>query len=497
MEFEHHLFISYAHVDNKPTSDDSKGWVTRFHEHLESYLSHSVGEEARIWRDTKVRGNDEFGKETMEKLPQSAILLSILSPRYFESDWCIREVNTFCLKAKQSTGLKIGNKYRVFRVHTKSIGRNALDVFPDISDKSIGYEFYQQDERERESWLDPDMGSGEEYKRQIYYLADEIADLIRGLEATAENEAVIDESPAEDQKPTVYLAECGYDQRENREKVAGSLRGHGYRILPGDRLPLSETEYIEQVGKLLDECQLSVHLIGASYGVVPDGLSGKSNVVLQNELAVERFSTSGMKRLIWIPPNLKSENPLQQLFLDALRQTPEVQRGADLVESDLETLKGTMHQTLVEIQQQEVALPKAPGSSETTVYVVCAQRDRSATIELRKFLRHQGYQVKTPVFEGDATSVRQANEANFNAADAVILFYGEADEAWRATIQNELTRMSGLREGTHLKGSYIYLAGTESVDKIDLIEMEEDNLIDGLTGFSEAIMTDFIKAVPA
>jgi len=497
MKFDYHLFISYAHVDNKPTSDDSKGWVTRFHKCLESYLGHYVGEDARIWRDDKVRGNDEFGKETMEQLPQSAILLSILSPRYLKSDWCIKEVNTFCRKANQSTGLKIGNKYRVFRVHTMSVGRNALDVFPDISDKSIGYEFYQQDERGRESWLDPDLGSGEEYRLRILYLAKEIAGLIHGMKTAAENDSMIEESAAGDKKPTVYLAECSYDQRENREKVASSLRGHGYRILPGDRLPLSEAEYTEQAGKLLDECQLSIHLIGSSYGVVPDGPSGKSNVVLQNELAVERFSTLGMKRLIWMPPNLKSDNPLQQSFLDALRQTPEAQFGADLIESDLETLKGTMHRTLMEIQQQKAKLPNATDSSETTVYLVCAQRDRSATIELRKFLKHQGYKVKIPVFEGDAATVRQVNEANFNAADAVILFYGEADEAWRATIQNDLTRLGGLREGPSLEGSYIFLAGPESLDKTELITMEEDGVIDGLSGFSEAIMAGFTRAIPA
>ena len=74
MSFKHHIFIRYALVNNIPTSDGAKGWVTRFHECLRAYLSHSMGEEARIWRDIKMSGNDEFGKEIMEQLPQSAIL---------------------------------------------------------------------------------------------------------------------------------------------------------------------------------------------------------------------------------------------------------------------------------------------------------------------------------------------------------------------------------------------------------------------------------------
>ena len=56
MHYEHHLFISYAHADNLPSADEAKGWVTRFHDCLNSYLSHCVGGEARIWRLTMFLG---------------------------------------------------------------------------------------------------------------------------------------------------------------------------------------------------------------------------------------------------------------------------------------------------------------------------------------------------------------------------------------------------------------------------------------------------------
>jgi len=425
--------------------------------------------------------------------------LSVLSPRYFDSKWCVKEVNTFCLNAKKSGGLKIGNKLRVFRVLTKSFDREALSVFPDLTDKSAGYEFFQQDERERESWLDPAMGSGEEYRRRIYYLADEIAELIRGFgdEQKARLEPESGALQPEEQPLNVYLADCGYDQRENREKVADSLRGHGYRIFPEGRLPDLEVEVKEATTEILSECQLSVHLIGSSYGVVPDGPSGKSNVILQNEMAASHSSATGMKRLIWIPRDLKVENPKQLSFLETLRQTSEAQHGADLIEGDLETLKANMHRTLLDIQTKTVDPINVIESDEKIVYLLCAQRDRGETIELRKFLKQQGYQAKIPVFEGDAKTVRTANESNFNAAHAVILFYGDTDEAWRATTENELTRMSGLRETLPLQASFTYLAGPETVDKKEMIELEEDGVINGLSGFSDHIMTGFIAALSA
>ena len=102
-KFERHLFISYAHVDNKKTPDDDRGWITRFQEYLECYLSTNIGTEARIWRDERLRGADIFANEIIKQFPETAALLSVLSPRYLESDWCIREVDEFC-RAAEETG---------------------------------------------------------------------------------------------------------------------------------------------------------------------------------------------------------------------------------------------------------------------------------------------------------------------------------------------------------------------------------------------------------
>ena len=116
-------------------------------------------------------------------------------------------------------------------------------------------------------------------------------------------------------------------------------------------------------------------------------------------------------------------------------------------------------------------------------------------MELRKFLKRSGFEVKIPVFEGKAAAVRQANEHNVQIADAIILFYGEADEAWRATTENELTRLGGMRESATSQKKFTYIAGPESTDKAEMMEMGEENLIDGMSGFSDEIMADFLTAL--
>src|SRR5262245_21960396 len=116
MEFEQNLFISYAHLDNRPIPPGDRGWITQFHETLEALLSMRLGKTAKIWRDLKLQGNDVFAPEIVTQFNASAVLVSILSDRYLVSDWCTREAREFCAGAKTRGGLVIDNKSRIFKV---------------------------------------------------------------------------------------------------------------------------------------------------------------------------------------------------------------------------------------------------------------------------------------------------------------------------------------------------------------------------------------------
>jgi hypothetical protein len=99
------------------------------------------------------------------------------------------------------------------------------------------------------------------------------------------------------------------------------------------------------------------------------------------------------------------------------------------------------------------------------------------------------------LFEGDAVTVRRANQDVLSHCNAVIVFYGAGDEAWKRTIESDLKKMNGFRRGKALLASYTYLAEPCSTDKTELIELEEPNLINGLKGFSEVEMKPFLRAL--
>jgi hypothetical protein len=490
MNFDRHLFISYAHLDNQPLTPQEQGWITRFHASLSAVLSMRMGRKAEIWRDSKLSGSDTLTPEIVRQLSGTALLVSVLTPRYLESEWCTREVLEFCNTAEKAGGLVVDNKSRVLKIIKTPVDSEAH--LPTVMKDVLGYPFYALDDDQTPIELDPAYGPdfAQKYNLKVAKLAWDIAQLIRKLEATG----LVPPPPPDlaPTKPSVYLAECSYDRREAREALEAELRFHGYPILPERQLPRDEGDYAAEVARLLEQCKLSIHLVGSVYQAEPDGPSQKF-VVLQNELAIQRSKIGGLQRVIWLPEETTSKHPEQGRFIDALRNDAEAQFGADLITTDLETLKRAVHATLRKLQSPESNAPHAA----KFVYLICDERDRSATISLRRFLRAQGLEVQIPVFEGDAATVRRANQLALTQSHAVMVFYGTGDEAWKRTVENDLKKINGYRREKTPASNYTYLAEPSTADKRELIELGEPNLVNGLGGFSESEIKPFLQALQA
>jgi hypothetical protein len=506
VSFEQNLFISYAHIDDQPLTPGERGWITRFHATLEALLSMRLGRKAKIWRDEKLQGNDVFSDEIVAQFKQSAALVSILTSRYVNSEWCTREAREFCEDALQRVGLVIDNKSRVFKVIKTPV--DTQESLPSAMKALLGYDFFVINDGAPLE-LDPSYGQeyAQLYNQKVAKLAWDVAQLLKSLESANSASTAGDlqsrETPAAPRKPTVYLAECSYDRKRARECIEGELRRLGYEVLPDQRLPADEAEYIAAVQSLLARCALSIHLVGESYGAVPDGPASKSVGVHQNELAVARSRNGGLARLIWLPEGSRSEQAQQQAFIESLHHDVQAQFGADLITGDLEQLRAAIHATLKKLEQPErqkhgaADEPSASADDSKLVYLLCNEKDRKATIPIRKWCAQAGLQVALPAFEGDAAQVRQANQQLLAGCDAVLLFYGAGDEAWKRTADNELKKMAGYRAGRPLPARYTYLAEPQTSDKEDLIDMAETALINGLGGFAEAALTAFIQVVNA
>ena len=296
MKFDRQIFISYAHLDNQPLTADQAGWVSLFHSTLQTLLSQRLGAPADIWRDDKLRGNDTFSDEILKQLAGTAIFVSILTPRYLKSEWCTKEIRSFCQQAEAGQSLVVDNKARVIKVLKLPVDTG--QSLPPVVGQQLGYEFYEFDEDHTPRELDPAYGDKprQAFLRKANKLAWDLAAQLTELQRPHPDAGKADDAPGT--RPAVFLAECSRDRREARDSIASELACCGFRVLPETRLPDDEDEYLTAVGALLETCVLSVHLVGSGYGRVPDGDRQQSVVVLQNELAAARSRSHGLRRVI-------------------------------------------------------------------------------------------------------------------------------------------------------------------------------------------------------
>jgi hypothetical protein len=128
-DYEDDIFISYAHNDNQPLIEGQPGWVDTFHKALERRLQVHLGAKPSIWRDPRLQGNEYFADTLVEQIPKVAILISLLSPSYNNSEWCRREMQMFHRIAPTPVAFAWATKHassklKRFTCHSRSIRPN-------------------------------------------------------------------------------------------------------------------------------------------------------------------------------------------------------------------------------------------------------------------------------------------------------------------------------------------------------------------------------------
>ena len=140
--YHNDVFISYSHLDNQPFGDSRGGWVDIFHEQLQNFVNVHVGRRTTVWRDRRLTGAEVFSDEIEQQLRSSAVLISVMSPGYLQSDWCNRGLVGFIKAAQDRGNLRVGNLQRAVKVLRRPVERSVL---PPVLDDVLGSQFYRVD----------------------------------------------------------------------------------------------------------------------------------------------------------------------------------------------------------------------------------------------------------------------------------------------------------------------------------------------------------------
>ncbi|HEX8775647.1 MAG TPA: toll/interleukin-1 receptor domain-containing protein [Pyrinomonadaceae bacterium] len=493
--FTDDVFISYRHLDNKSQDDQgSKGWINNFHERFEIKLVEQLGYEPKIWRDVRLSGSSYFAGVLHERIKNTAVLISILSPGYIQSAWCMGELREFCRLAEETGGLVVGERLRIFKVVKTHIER---DQHPPEFQKQLGYEFYEMDmmtQRPVEFRQELGRDRDQRYWDKLGDLAWDVKQVLYAINPRAVTPSFASVFPQS--KGTIYLAQTTSDLGEERDQIKRELQTRGYDILPNKELPLLSPRYEEAVSEYVSRSKLSVHLIGGSYGIVPEGAEGRSIVRLQNDIAAERSRRESFSRLLWMPVGLVAREEEQAQFIDHLRTDAMAQQGAEFLQTPLEDLKTLLK---LRLDRSNGHKPEAAAKeSPPKIYFIFANRDFDAIGPLYDHLLDGNhYDVLLPLLEeesDDAAKGFDIHKANLMDCDAVLIYYGTANQAWFEGKRRDVWKTVGLNRQRPLRAEAVYIAPPRTAHK-QLFNSPGAIVIKNYENFSPAELDSFLALV--
>ncbi len=471
MAYDIDVLITFAEKDNETGKKNEIGWVTQFKKFLDLMLYQVLGEKSNIVVKSEY---DDFTASSMDN---AAVMVTLLSKEFAQSGRCLDTVESYY---KATSGSSIN---RVFKVLKSPL---TTQEQPPRLRELLSYDMYQLDNETGQMREYTDFFSPEAEKQYWMKMVDLVYDIHETLiilkgQTKAEVKNLF-------KRRTIYLAETGHDLSIQRNIIRRELQRHGYVVLPSQMLPLRAEELERSVRKDLEECSLSIHLIGSAYGEIPEG-ADRSVVDIQNKLSAEhavikRSRKEEFSRLIWISPNLRNASEKQKSFIDSLRRDIEAQEGAEILQNPLEDFKNIMREELLTAQNKT----EDHYTAGKTIYLVHDKIDHQQVLPLVDVIQKSGFNVVFPAFEGDLMEVRKQHIDNLRNFDGAIIYKGKVNDQWVRMKVLDLLKAPGFGRNKPIQGKAIV-----SEQNLDNYKNQNVTLISGDSNKSVESLKTFLQ----
>jgi hypothetical protein len=516
--FEYDIFISYSHIDDEPTIEGKPGWVDFFEDLLRKRLRVKLGGEVNIFRDTQLSKFGTFSDQLNKAISTSAVLVSIISPKYVQSKWCLIEMGEFLKQAGIDRIIKIVKT----TYDNVELDDNAKSLLTQIKDV-LEFRFYKKDPSSKLiKDLMPEIR--EDHVPECIDMVDELVQnlVIRFKNLRAANlpkqdsPSTVEASPpppcppetsavaaapgaangASDQNQIIiYLAETTDDLEEERSRIKSELlQFDNYRVLPDKPLPQNAEKMILAVQDYLRQSKLSVHLIGGSYGTRLDE-EERSIPHIQYELAAGMRKEAKLAQIVWMPHDLTpKEGSKHEQFVKLVKNS-----SPDYLQTNLEDLKTEIQKTLK---------PSAPDMWEDVegepinVCLFCHDQDENEE-SVRKLFTHlkwkESFKVKLPLKEAKTkeAGMLEMHKQILQSSDAVLLYYGSANDDWYGTLWGQIQNHSSAGGTKRILAQAIYVGHPETADKDMMLDSGDPLILKNYGEFTPDVLAPFIEKIRA
>jgi hypothetical protein len=364
--YTYDLFVSYSSWD--------AGWVTPFLDDLTKEVNRFGTHDIHPFLDKhRIQPGHVWDPAIMDAVADSAILVPVLSPRFFER-YCNKEVEAFVKAHPLSSATAHRSRilpaqllaaappdHILSKVQTTAFCREGADGVP--------YEFRR---------------GTPEYDDALRRLAYAIAQLLNSM------------PPIRQGRAAVYLAT---DYKPPSDKLRASLKHH-FDVLPTDPMALmglTSEELQESLEKDFARCFASIHPLG--------------NAPMAQPLIDAQITFAQAKakpRLVWTPD--RPDHLTSQGF-------------------EWFTLQAEIEDRIRRLYEKPA--PSKSTSSAHTIYFLCPdQRNRGAAEPVLSRLKERGVHSYVSPYEGSAEQVMQEHVNLLDELDGCLIYYGDVDRSW-------------------------------------------------------------------
>jgi len=432
------IFISYAHADDQPLAEGTKGWVTALCDRLQKSLAMQPGGSGvTVWMDHRLEPQKQVDKALNERVGRADCFVAVLSPRYLESRWCRQEIEEFVRRVGPDAG-------RVFLVEIVPTARAQWPAGTgELSSRQFWSQAFDEPAPATFGWPAPDPAADRPYWRAL----NELAHFISGqLESLGRPASV--EDPAQRR---VWIADPSDHVLDLWEQLGGALRQQGQGVLPqspGQYPTGTEADYRAALDGDLSRADLVVQLLGPHPGRRPPW-SEIPYIVLQANAMRSVALKRELPSFVWRSPDVR----LDAVVDAAYRQ---VVTGASTAGFESFQQEVLARAAAPRIERPVASLPRAASStSDDAPLSICVNADAPD--------RALGQRVRDMLFElgADATLApepapdqppaqwRQDYESMLDDSHGIVIIYGATAPSWvQAQVRAARKLLARTRRGT-------------------------------------------------
>jgi hypothetical protein len=404
-QFEHDVFISYAHFDN---AGDER-WVTRFGEDLKRALTQRLGEEPDVFFDEKALQGNEQLEELKTRAYNSAIFVPVVTPSYVKRNWTTEELNAFARNADDK---------RVFAIDALPL--DSESHYPPALRELIRKPFWHRRSEggvavtvDRE--LDKNL-----YVQLIATQAENIRTKMVSMREVPTRSPVVEKPIA-----TVLLAQVTPDLELEREQLRSHLEQFNIGVVPQGSYPGGGAEFAAAVKADCARASHFIQLLGPFAERRPADLpEGYAEHQYDAALAAK------LTPLLWCRPDL-DRAVMEQHRDSRLFKAPELlMTGMNEFKSESVRIIGEERRKEEERRRrkEEGTTQVPPGNS--FIFVDSVQNDLPIAQQLASKIIQRKRSAYLPVFDGSPENIQEDLQNSILECSALVLVFGAAQPTW-------------------------------------------------------------------